>query len=1059
MTLKVATFIGCAAMVLSPFGFARGEEAAADAAAPQADPELDNEIAYVQALVDNAYPDFAEPVIEATKKRWPASEARLFAIEIRGLLSLSRFEEAEKRIAALPDRKSTKYWAARLEIANNYFARQMKDEGRKIYDEFFAAFPKPPADIRDFYIERCYQFGQLLYEDKQYEKAAQRYETLLKEVKDDTWCDLAGETAKIYLKLADEAGKGKGDKFLAAAEKLVDKLLWHLEKPVYFGQAVSMKAHIAEMRGNIERAEAIIDEHKSTLQDLHEQIVQNDPDGRAGLLKLSPLPECLYLQAKMLWNAAQEEYKQPKHDDEKVKSYLFGPKPKGGGKRDVSKGAFAMAVNVFFKYDMSPWSASAGELSEDIRAFAEKNYGAKIKTKITPEMIAKARAAKFKDAHDLFIANKYVESIAAYYEALAKYPEIPESIEAISCIISSLQDLIVESGKDAAKRDEYRLDADAIEGYLAERFCENRDRTMMINAGNALFAAAAKEQERGDAARADRLYTAFYTNYRAHPNAPTLAASKAGEAQKAERWADAIAKWEIIERCYTNSTFYAPALSQLSYCWGKLGDRAKEIAYINRYLPLEQSKVRRLQAQMTLAQMYQKDGLDILASADTNATPEAVAAAEKAGSAQIIRAIQQFTKFSTESEKEIADPSTTKVDREKYLSLREAALFMVGECYARINRPEAALAKMRERAAASYENYLKTFPDGQWAKVAYVKLGTIYTAMGDMMKSKDALDRLAKKFPDSDEAKNAMPRLAKSLVELGLRKEGTEIYADMLRTDGKYSAGQYLNAGEALIVAKSWDLANQAFEKSIRLAGTNFPQTVARARLGQAKSSFKQGSLAEAREALDLFLNDPNPKISKSSVAADANLLLAEVASEQGRTEKDATMRGKMFGAAIGAVKKLRTYWKAKPQWEQDRIDLLSGDILVRRMNAEEAMGLKEEAMETCGRAASTFQVFLQAHGVGADKTIEQLTPGELENLERAYGTMVPLFAKMGSEQADRVLKYGGEYLQYFPNGKFRTAIGNCINQAKADLPAGTAAGEPAPAPAAEAPAEAPAAE
>ena len=147
-------------------------------------------------------------------------------------------------------------------------------------------------------------------------------------------------------------------------------------------------------------------------------------------------------------------------------------------------------------------------------------------------------------------------------------------------------------------------------------------------------------------------------------------------------------------------------------------------------------------------------------------------------------------------------------------------------------------------------------------------------------------------------------------------------------------------------------------------------------------------------------------------------------------------MRTKCFNAAIGALKKVRQYWSKKPQWEQDQLDLLSGEVLIDRMNAEEAMGLKEEARETCGRAASTFQVFIQAHGVSENHPIDKMSAGELANLERAYATIVPLFSKLGSDQADRVIKFGQEYLDYFPNGKARTEISNCMNKAKADLPA-----------------------
>jgi hypothetical protein len=64
------------------------------------------------------------------------------------------------------------------------------------------------------------------------------------------------------------------------------------------------------------------------------------------------------------------------------------------------------------------------------------------------------------------------------------------------------------------------------------------------------------------------------------------------------------------------------------------------------------------------------------------------------------------------------------------------------------------------------------------------------------------------------------------------------------------------------------------------------------------------------------------------------------------------------------------------------------------------------------------------------------MSAGELANLERAYATIVPLFSKLGSDQADRVIKFGQEYLDYFPNGKARTEISNCMNKAKADLPA-----------------------
>ena len=169
MRLKAATVFALGAVLSSA---AIAQEASASAGAPKEDPEMESEIAYVEALVNAGYPDFTGPIIERTKKKWPASEARFFAIEIRSMLALGKFEEAEKTIAALPDRKSTKYWAARLEVANNYFARGKKEECMKIYGEFFTVFPKPPREIRKFYIDACWAFGHLLAGDGHYAKAA-----------------------------------------------------------------------------------------------------------------------------------------------------------------------------------------------------------------------------------------------------------------------------------------------------------------------------------------------------------------------------------------------------------------------------------------------------------------------------------------------------------------------------------------------------------------------------------------------------------------------------------------------------------------------------------------------------------------------------------------------------------------------------------------------------------------------------------------------------------------------------------------------------------------------
>jgi len=1057
MTQRVLLVLFASCLALG--AWADDVAAVADAAKAGPDPEMEAEIAYVTALVDAGFPDLAQLVIDKTKKRWPESDAAFFAIEIRGLLTLNKFDEAEKKIASLPDRKSSKYWAARLELANSYSRRNRKKECAEIYDAFFKQFEKPPKELMSFYLNACYAWGQLLTMDHRYEEAAQVYERLLKQkLPPEQWCMMGCETAELYIRLAEGVGEGGGGEkkpdpkkakelaakrngFLDAAGKIADQLLQHPDQAIYFGRAVAMKAHVELMRGKVGYAQELIEEYMPQLVELHEALMANDPDGRKGLRKFSPLPQCRYLLAEMLWKEAQtayaskgkakvkvkgkEELKKPEEIDEEVKAYLFGEKDKTSGKRN-GQGAYNHALNVFLKYPESTWAAQAGELADQIENFAIEKYQAKIKKQVTPEMVAQVRQSQWREAGNKLLDGDLKGGIATYLELLGKYPESVDSVSAIEQVINGYLDLLAQNNDEVV-----RLELDAVEGYLAERFSGSADRQVMMAAGDAVGRAAAKEKERGQLARAAALQRAFFTNYRGHPRAPVIAAAEAAAYQKDGRYADALEIWKLIGEIYTNANCYAASFSQLSKCYGQLGDTENQIAAMKRYVEIEPNALRRLQAQISLAQTYQTEGFTLLKTVDDIADEAERERTLKAASAKIVRGIQQFQDFAKKTDELIADPATSAEDKAEYAKLREAAMFLVGECWSRMKKPEDKLAMFRERSATALEAYVAAYPDGQWTKIAYVKLGMIYTALGDMEKSKDALGRLSKNFPDSDEAKNAKPALAKSLIEMGMKKEGTEIYAEMLDTDGAYGARQFVNAGEALIEAKSWDLADRAFEKAIKTAGTNQLSTVARARIGQANALYRQKRYAEARESLDLFLG--NDKMARMSNAADAWMLLAEVASEQGRTEQDAAMRAKHFGAAVGAIKKLRNYWKQKPQWEQDRIDLMSADVVIRRMKAEEAMGLKDEAAETRARAAAMLQTFRQSRGVSPENPVDRMSAGDLENLERCYATMIPLFSAMGADQADRVITFGGEYLELFPNGKARTEIVNCINGAKAE--------------------------
>lgn len=1051
----------------------------ADERAAKEEALLKEEIAYVEALVECGFPDFAETVIAETKKRWPESEAQFFALEIRSLLSLGKEKEANEKIAALPDRNSEKYWAARLETANFCWQRGRKKDCEKIYNEFFKKNAKPSKALKEFTRLARWQYGQILSGSGRLAEAAASYGELLKmldrrrsDEDANIWDNVACETAEIHLQLAEDAKDGKTRKpHLDAAAALVRQLLWEHDKPVYFGRAIAMRAKIELIKGSTKKAQETIDEYMDQLLEIHAKIEQADPEGRLGLLRQSPLPLCRFMHAQMLWKAAQNEIKKPKRDDDKIKDLMFGAKGSNG--RRGKGGAYATAINVFIRYPQSAWASRAGEMAKAMEKFAVSQYGAKIKTKITPEQEMRVRAYQFKGATESFGEGRWEDAIKQFGDALAQYPDDgKDCVSAAEHIVMAYLRLWARAKQEAkaGKADKasaekagwLRICADAIEGYIAERFSGCGDRTTATEGGNATLRMAGLEKQLGEEKRSGALYRMFLEYYPSHANAPAVAASLAGAATEDKRWREAIALWTIIEERYTNSIYYAAALTTKARCLESAGDRPGAIAVMKKYVESEKNPLDAMKGRMGLAMLYQKDGREILEAASTNETAEARDAQLTKGTAQIVRGIKQFMGFAAQAGKMIGEQGVTESDRREYAKLREGALYLVGDNWGRLTKPEKNIEAYRKRCVAALEEYTGEYPKGIYAKSAYVKLSMVYTLLNDLEKSKGALERLRKQFPDSEEAKKSMPRLARSLVEYAntladgpdkekVLKDVTQIYGEMIRQGGgMYQAPDYVRAGETLIEARSWDLADEAFEKAIATAATNQTASVARARIGKARSLYAQKHYGEARSALDAFMEDP--KTSRSSVATNACELIVEIAMIQGRTARDDDERMRHYGAALAAAKKLKGYWSKEPQWKQDRATfLMPADVKIAQAEAESAMGLDEAAAKTRRVAAANLQSYLQTRAPEDG----QIDPADRANIEEAFSKYVPLLAKLGKEQAERALEAGSRYMQLFPDGEYADAVKRAMNEAAAQ--AGTAAAEQ-PAPAQDA-AESPAAE
>ena len=159
--------------------------------------------------------------------------------------------------------------------------------------------------------------------------------------------------------------------------------------------------------------------------------------------------------------------------------------------------------------------------------------------------------------------------------------------------------------------------------------------------------------------------------------------------------------------------------------------------------------------------------------------------------------------------------------------------------------------------------------------------------------------------------------------------------------------------------------------------------------------------------------------------------MLVEVTAIEGSRQKDDTTRMNSFNTAVRALKKLRNLRTGNrppdqlseaERLEMDELDLRSGEVLLRKLQAESAMNLADAAKETRGRAIVAFQAFLMAHEPTDEHPFEKMSGAQRDHLERCFAHLLPLMAAHGSDKAD-ILDYGGKYRKLFPNGKHKQDV------------------------------------
>lgn len=110
---------------------------------------------------------------------------------------------------------------------------------------------------------------------------------------------------------------------------------------------------------------------------------------------------------------------------------------------------------------------------------------------------------------------------------------------------------------------------------------------------------------------------------------------------------------------------------------------------------------------------------------------------------------------------------------------------------------QAYLTGDYEQAAAGFESYLDTFPDGGDADSAQYWLGESWMGLGRFRTAIEELGRVADRYPDSDKVASSMLRIGVAHVELGERERANEM---LLRVREEYP-----DSDEAILALQQLD--------------------------------------------------------------------------------------------------------------------------------------------------------------------------------------------------------------------------------------------------------------
>lgn len=968
----LALVLAFLAPLVGPLPAARAQ---APAAAPSSERQqrMDEELRYVAGLQEWGLQEYAVEVINRLKTEYPEIGPLIKVAELRGLLGIGKFDEVKAIVARQPDPNSQETWAMKLALADGYYAFGRYAEAQGIYESFFKAYASGPTDaLNDFYRDSAYKYAQMLLLMNKGEAALDAYRTVLKaKIEKHVKRQMQGEMAEQMIKLGEKAEPAKRKALFDEARKLTAEIMW--VRDLWFGRGVVFLAHMKMIEGDAAGAQKLVDNYAEDLKAIHDALVEQSKDGGEDLTRMSPMAQCRYMLGVMMQDGADKALKA---GDRKLAAELLAGK-------DGGPGALQHFFNVFIRFPTSQWAAEAGVRGRQVQELLKREFNAVITIPVTKEQWDRVRQNSFQQARSLFNQQQFEPAVESYINVLTLFPEGETSVQALGELCRCYVELNDETS------------ADTVAGYLGERFAESKD--LRDIAGDTLLGIASFYDERQMPDKREATYSTFFAHYSKHPRISGLLFMFGDERYNRKDYAGAIPYFERVRKEYPEATAAIGALSRIAQCHEEMGNRTNEIVALTEMVKAIEKKERPgyilITTKFRLASAYRGIGGQYLGTAYNQY-------------AELVKLLQQpGTQF-----------YNTKDEQDGNQRVLEGSLFYMAICLSQMKPTEEQVPVYRRKSIDALGQLVQQFPKSAFAPASLSQIGTLHILLEEPDKAREALDKLRKNYPESDEAKNATYVLANSLLKLGFREKATAAFKEMFEGSGQFSAAQVLTAGQELLKSGEAEIALQAYDRVLKTEkDRNFVEP---ATAGRGRALFMLGRQAEAMAVLKDFLG----KFPTSGYTVPVCLALSQSYAELGMKEADAAKRQLLFNDSVKAINQAKKYEKSLGGGAE--LNLGVARIYVRKAAAEQQFGTPATVKDARGLAAATYQTIM----LGDHRN------GELrEYIEVAFHECIPLLLTM--ERWQDAYEDSGRYLELFPGGaKFASDIRGYRTQARVKL-------------------------